>query len=104
MNRLEQLDKGTLFVHDGKLVAAVEVYDLTQQCHLFHPALDQLTHFANDLSNRPASFRSTGPRDDAKSAVHIAALHDGNKRRRLLRSEGVVTDRLLRASFFRGVD
>ena len=109
VHRLEQLHEGT-FVrlgHDagysGKLVPTVEVHDLAQERHFFYSVRDKLAHFAHDFCDRAAALGAARPRHDAKSAMHVAALHDGNKGRRLPRPQRVIADRFLRAALLLGV-
>ena len=104
MDRFEQLHERTLAVDLRELVPPVEIHDLPKERHLFHLALDQFAHFPDDLRDRPAALGTASPRHDAKSAMHVAALHDGDEGRRLARSQGVFADRFLRADFLRRVD
>src|SRR5438874_10051349 len=49
MDGVEQLHKRTLVADLRKFVAAVEVYDLTEQRHFFHAARNQFADFADNL-------------------------------------------------------
>ena len=114
VNRFEQLHEWTLTetgvsapidsVDRWELVAPIEVHDLSQERDLFHPAIDQFPHFPDHLRDRAAALGPARPRNDAKCAMHVAALHDGNKGGRLLRPQSVFADRFLRAGFLRRID
>src|SRR5205085_11927127 len=83
-----------------KFVAAIQVHDLPEKRHLLHTARDESANFRDDFSNGAATFRSACGRHDAKGAMHIAALHDGNERGGLLGRQRLFTNRGLRTSFF----
>src|SRR6476620_7859831 len=109
--RFEQLHErafGPAGVNDagysGKLVPTIEVHDLAQECHFFYSVIDQSAHFPNDLCNSSAALGAACPRHDAKSAMHVAALHDGNEGGRLPRPQRMFPDRFLRATLLLRVD
>src|SRR5262245_16116347 len=78
---------------------AIEIDDLAEKRHLFDTPRNELFHFADDCSNCTASLAATRPWDNAKRAMHIAPLHDGNKGRRKLRFQLVVPNRFSRPNF-----
>ena len=88
----------------GKFVAAIEVHDLAEKRHFLHAMRDERANFGDDLVNGAAALGAARPRHDAKGAMHVAALHDGNERRRLLRRERLIANRRLRTGFFFHVD
>jgi hypothetical protein len=65
---------------------------------------DERTDFVDDLGDGSAAFGAAGLRDDAKSAMHIAALHDGNERGRLFRFQFLFADCFLGAGFLCDID
>src|SRR4029077_11371817 len=80
-------------------MATVEINDLPQQRDFFDSARNQIAHFGHDLVDGPAAFRSTRLRHNAEGAVHIASLHDRDKRRRLARPQLLVANGRLRTGF-----
>ena len=100
MHRFEQLDEWTLALHEREFVASKKIHDLAQERHLFHAAGHQLTDFAHDFFDGATSLRASRLRHDAKCAMHIAPLHDGDKRCRLAALQFVVADRFGGASLF----
>src|SRR6476620_93581 len=111
VHRFEQLHEGAFGpagVNDagysGKLMPTVEVHDLAQECHFFYSVLDQPAHLPNDLRDGSAALCATRARHDAKSAMHVAALHDGNEGGRLPCPQRMFPDRFLRAALLLRVD
>ena len=96
MHRFEQLHERALAVDRREFMAAIEIHDLAEQGHFLDPAGDEFTNFAHDLFNRATALRPAGPRHDAKGAMHVAPLHDGNERRGLPRRELLFANRLLK--------
>ncbi len=80
VDRLEQLDKRGFAVHPADRFAAVAGNNLAEQRHFFHPVRHQLLDFRHDLRDRPASFAAARRRHDAERTMHVAALHDADKR------------------------
>src|SRR2546423_3580709 len=99
MTRLEQLHEGTLAAERREFVATVQVHDLAEERHFLHAARDETANFAHNFLNRSAPLRAAGPRDDAKGAMHIAALHDRDERGRLPLFQFVVANRFGGAAF-----
>src|ERR1700745_2984133 len=83
VNRFQQLYERRFVVDLRKFMATVKIHDLSQSRDFFAAARNQIAHFGHDLADGPAAFRSTRPRHDAESAVHVASLHDRDKSRRL---------------------
>ena len=71
----------------GKLVPPVKIDDLPQQRHFAHAPRRQSPHLVDDLRDRPAPLRPARRGHDAKSAMHVAPLHDRDKRRDLPRRQ-----------------
>src|ERR1700730_2895288 len=104
MHGFEQLHKRSLVVDLRKFVTAIKIHDLPEQGDLLDSLCDERAHFAHNLGNRAAAFRSACLRHNAKSTMHVAALHDGNEGRRLLWSERLFANRFLRPNFFCDID
>src|SRR5581483_10579770 len=85
VNRFQQLYKGSFTVAFRQLMAAIEVYDLTEQGDFLHTIRDQAAHFCHDLVDRTTPFRAACLRNDTKRAMHVASLHDGDERAGLFR-------------------
>src|SRR4051812_17543404 len=80
VHSFEQLHEWTLAVDCWEFMPAKEVHDLAEQRDFFHPAGDELPNFPHDFIDRTAAFSAPGARDDAKRAMHVASLHDRDKR------------------------
>src|SRR3984893_15549727 len=96
MHGFEQLHKRSLVVDLRKFATAIKIHDLPEQGDLLDSLCDERAHFAHNLGNGAAALRSSRLRDDAKSAMHVAALHDGNEGRRLFGPESLFANRFLR--------
>ena len=101
---IKQLHKWTLIADLRKLVTAVEVYDLTEQGHFFYAARNKLADFGEDLLDCAAPLSAARLGHDAKCAMHVASLHDRDKRGRLFRHQLLMPNGGLRAGFFVDVD
>src|ERR1051326_1143322 len=107
MNGLEQLHKWCLAIFYSNFSLAIAGDDLAKQGDFLNSARDQLARFGHDFSNRAAPLCSSGIRDNAKSAVLIAALHDADKSSYGLFSiavEEVLLDSRLAARFLCNID
>src|ERR1044072_5545184 len=104
IHRFQQLYKGTFAIPLWKFVTAIQVYDLPEKGDFFHTMRDQVAHLSHDLIDGTASFCAARLRDDAKGAMHVAALHDGDERNGLPRHQLLITNRRLRAWFVRNID
>src|ERR1700722_808371 len=104
LKRFEQLNKRTFAIHGGEFVPSVEIHYLTEQGHLLDTLLDQGLDLADDLLEWPASFVSSGERDNAKRAMHIAPLHNGDERSERPFAGKMVPIGVLRMLFFFDVD
>src|SRR2546423_9635685 len=100
MNGFEQLNERTLAVDGREFVPAIQIHDLTQKRDFFHSARDESSYFAYDFVDRTAALRTARPGHDAKGAMHVAPLHDRNKRGRLPLLQLVIANRFGRAEFF----
>ena len=85
-------------------MATVKIHDLPEQRNLFHAARNEIAHFIHDFVNGTAAFRPARLRHDAECAVHVATLHDRDKRRRLPRRELLLANHRLRPGFLRDID
>jgi hypothetical protein len=104
VNGFEQLHKWRFIVDLRKFVATVEINDLSEKRDFFDAARNEIAHFAYNFVDRTAAFRAARLRNDAKSAVHVASLHDRDKRRGLPRRKLLVADRRLRPCLLRDID
>ena len=98
---LEQLDERAAVAGHRKLVASVEIDDLSEQRDLAAAARDEIAHLVDDASDCAAPLRATGVGHDAERAPHVAALHDRDERAG--RRRGMVADGFLRAGLLAGV-
>src|SRR4051794_7043290 len=87
MNRFEQLHERAFVVDLWKFMASVEVHDLAEQSNFLHSLRNQGADFIDNLVDRATALCTARLRDDAEGAMHIAALHDRDERRGLLRGE-----------------
>ena len=90
--------------YSGEFMATVQIHDLAEERDFLHSASHELANLAHDLRDASAALGSARARHNAKCAVHIAALHDGNEGRGLLILEFVIPDRFLRSGFFGNID
>jgi len=95
VHRLEQLHERAFAIHFGKLVAAVEIHDLSQQGHFAHPAVDEAAAFLDDVGDGASALRSAGVGHDAEGALHVAALHDADEFAHPVLLDDVIADRVL---------
>src|SRR5450755_4218628 len=84
VHRFEQLDEGAFAIHLRDFVPPEQVHYLAEECHFLDVVRDELAHLTHDFFDRATSFRAACPWHNAKGAMHVAALHDGNESRRLL--------------------
>src|SRR5438477_387145 len=87
-----------------KLVSAIQIHDLTEQGYFFHSSGDESANFRDDFGNGATALGATRPWHNAKSAMHIASLHDRHECRRLFRRERLITNGRLRTDFFFHID
>src|ERR1700686_2647272 len=85
-------------------MTAVQVYDLSKESDFFHAARDQIACFAHNFRNGTTALGATRLRHDAKSAMHVAALHNRNKGGRLLGHELLLANSRLRSRFRCNID
>src|SRR5215471_7818744 len=104
MHSLEQLDEGSFALALWKFVTPVQIHNLAEQRDFFHAMRDQIAHFAYDLVNRTAAFHTARLRHNAKGAMHIASLDNGDKRRGLPRRQLLIANCRLRADFLCDID
>src|SRR4030095_7605011 len=97
---LEQLHKRTFAIALRKLVAAVQVHDLSKQSDFLLSVPNQTAHFVDDFIDGTASLSAARLRDNAESAMHVASLHDRNESGRLPGHQLLIANRRLRAGFF----
>src|ERR1700736_3449809 len=96
----EQLHEGTLIVDLRKFMAAVQIHDLPKQRDFLYSAGNEIACFADDFFDRAAALGAARLRNDAKSAMHVAPLHDRDERGCLLRHELLIANRRLRSHLF----
>jgi hypothetical protein len=99
VNSFKQLDKRAFPIHFREFVAPIQVDDLTQQGYLFNASRDQGANLVDNLMDGSAPFRAARVGNDAKRAVHIAALHDRHESSYLPRSEQMIANGALRVLF-----
>src|SRR6516165_3210126 len=99
VNSLQQLNKRAFAVNFLEFVAPVQVDDLAQQSDFLNAACDQRTHLIDDLLERSAPLRATCGRNNAESAVHVAALHDRDEGSDLAEGEQMIANGSLRILF-----
>src|SRR5438477_8098909 len=90
--------------YSGKFVTAIQVHDLTEQGYFLDPSGDESANFRDDFGNDATALGAARPWHNAKSAMHIASLHDRDERRRLFRRERLITNGRLRTDFFFHID
>ena len=103
VNGFEQLQR-TLVVDLRKLVASVEINDLSEKGDFFDAVSDKRANFSDDFVDRAALLRTARLRHNTKGAMHVAALHDRDERRRLFRRERLLMNRRLRTDLFLNID
>src|ERR1700726_3330055 len=99
MDDFQQLHERTFVVDLREFVTAIQVDDLSEESAFFHAARDQIACFAHNFPNGTTALGATRLRHDAKSAMHVAALHNRNKRGRLLGREFLFANSRLRSRF-----
>jgi hypothetical protein len=85
-------------------VAAIEIHNLSKQRDFFHTVRDQVAHLSRYVGYGSAALRAAGLRDDAKGAMHVASLHDGDECGRLPGRQLLIANRRLRARLLRDID
>ena len=98
--RFQKLYKRRLSRDRGNFTSPIHVHDLSKQSDFLHPLGNERFYLLDDFKNRARSFLPACGRNNAKRAVHVAPLHHRDKRRHLLGSQGVVTNRSLRPLLF----
>ena len=84
----------------GELVAAIEIHDLAKKSYFLHTLSGEGANLRDDLGNGAAAFCSARARHDAKGAMHVATLHDGNECRGLPWGQRLFANGGLRTGFF----
>src|SRR5438477_8230342 len=85
-------------------MSAVEIYDLSQKRDFFNAVSNKPAYLVHNLRNGTASLGPSCLRHNAKSAVHVTALHNRDERSRLLFGQVLLANRFLRTRFFADVD
>ena len=104
IHRFQQLHERTFAIAFRKFVTAIKIHDLSKQRDFFDTTRDQVAHLPHDLVNGTAALRAARLRDNAKGAMHVASLHNGDERRGLPGCQLLVANRRLRAWFLRNID
>src|SRR5690348_10312830 len=92
VDSFEKLHKRTLAASHRKFVTPVEIHDLAEQRHFPNPLANECANFRDNFFDRPAPLLSAGLRHDAECAMHVASLHDRNKRGCLSLSDWLVAN------------
>ena len=81
---------------DGGLIFTVTINDLSEKGYFLNPVGNKFTNLSDDVGGGTGAFHSSGRRNNAVGAAHLAALHDRDESRAGGAHRKVVADEVVR--------